>query len=295
MYVDRLLKVFITVVEQKNLTRAAEILYITQSAVSQNIKILEGQFNTTLINRNNKNMTLTKAGDILYSQAKKISDQYSLTERMIEDLQEGVSGPLNIGSGFTYGEYLLPKVISTFIKKYPDIIPKITIKNSARIVNQVKQRELDIGIIEKEIYDSQLVTIPFAKDDMVIIVPVTFPKENGDQISLSELTNKTWIIREIGSGTRVVGDNMFTRTKLAPKNVLEFGSTQLIKEIVKNGIGISYVSAVSVKDEIKQGTIKALTIKEYQDSRTFYYVTNKSQASTKALRTLINTIEIMNK
>lgn len=292
---DRLLKVFITVVEQKNLTRAAEILYITQSAVSQNIKLLEEQFNTTLINRTNKSMTLTKAGDILYNQAKIIIDQYSLTERMIEDLQKGVSGPLNIGSGFTYGEYLLPKVISTFIKEYPDIIPKITIKNSARIAKQVKQRDLDIGIIEKEIYDSQLVTIPFAKDKMVIIVPADFPKKNGEQISLNELEDKTWIIRESGSGTRVVGDNMFTRTKLAPKNVLEFGSTQLIKEIVKNGIGISYISEVSVKDEIKQGTIKALTIKEYQDSRTFYYVTNKSHASTKALRTLIDTIEIMNK
>jgi len=292
---DRLLKVFITVVEQKNLTRAAEILYITQSAVSQNIKLLEEQYNTTLINRKNKNMTLTKAGEILYNQGKIITDQYSLTERMIEDLQEGVSGPLNIGSGFTYGEYLLPKIMSTFIKSYPDIIPKITIKNSARIAKQVKQRDLDIGIIEKEIYDSQLITIPFAKDNMVVIVPADFPKKNGEQISLDELEDKTWIIRERGSGTRVVGDNMFIRTKLSPTKVLEFGSTQLIKEIVKNGIGISYISEVSVKEEIKHGTIKALTIKEYKDSRTFYYVTNRSQTSTKALRTLINTIEIMNK
>jgi|SRR5699024_1069575 len=288
---DRLLNVFIIVADQQNLTRAAEILYITQSAVSQNIKLLEGRFNTKLFNRENKQITLTKSGKILYSQSKKILNQYSLTGRMIEELQEGISGPLNIGSGFTYGEYLLPDAISVFIADHPKISPKITIKNSIRIANQVKQRELDIGIIEREIQDNQLTTIPFADDNMVIIVPPNFPKENGDVISLNELADQRWIIREKGSGTRQVTDHMFTRTKLTPKSVLEFGSTQLIKATVQNGVGISYTSEVSVKKEIKLGRVKALTIKEYQDSRTFYYVTNKSQPTTKALETLISTIE----
>ena len=288
---DRLLLVFLTVVEKGNLTRAAEKLFITQSAVSQNIKILEEQYNTKLLDRTNKSIKMTKAGEILYLHAKQIMNQYALAGRMIDELQDGITGSLNIGSGFTYGEYFLPDVISTFIKEYPKINPKITIKNSIRIANQVKQRDLDIGIIEREIFYDELLTVPFSQDDMIIIVPSNFPKNNGDVIPLNELEEQTWIIRENGSGTRQVTDTMLARTKLSPTRVLEFGSTQVIKETVKNGIGISYTSKVAVKEELEKGVIKGLTIEGYQDARTFYYVTNKSQPSSKALERFIETLE----
>lgn len=287
---DRLLHVFITVAEQKNLTRAAEKLFITQSAVSQNIKLLEEHFNSKLLDRTNKRIQLTKSGEILYLHAKQIMKQYSLAGRMIDELKEGVSGPLTIGSGFTFGEYLLPTIISAFILQHPKINPKITIKNSIRIANQVKQKQLDIGIIEREMFDDELLTVPFAEDDMVVIVPKDFPLDNGSEITVSELADLTWIIRESGSGTRQVTDTMFARTQLAPKKLLEFGSTQVIKETVKKGIGISFMSKVSVKDEIDRGVMKALTIDTYKDSRTFYYVTNKSQHATKALELFIQQI-----
>lgn len=174
---DRLLMVFLTVVEKGNLTRAAEKLFITQSAVSQNIKILEDRFNTKLLDRTNKSIKMTKAGEVLHIHAQQILNQYALTARTIDELQDGITGSLNIGSGFTFGEYFLPDVISTFIKEYPKIQPKITIKNSIRIANQVKQNELDIGIIEREIFYDELLTVPFAQDDMVIIVPSHFPKK----------------------------------------------------------------------------------------------------------------------
>ncbi|PIC64146.1 LysR family transcriptional regulator [Sporosarcina sp. P13] len=288
---DRLLLVFLTVIEKGNLTRAAEKLFITQSAVSQNIKLLEEQFNAQLLDRTNKRIKLTKAGEILYLHAKQIMNQYALAGRMIDELKEGITGSLTIGSGFTFGEYFLPDVISTFIKDHPNINPKITIKNSIRIANQVKQKDLDIGIIEREIFYDELLTVPFSQDDMVVIVPADFPKNNGDVIPLSELAEQTWIIRENGSGTRQVTDTMFARTKLAPKRVLEFGSTQVIKGTVKNGIGISYTSKVAVKEELEKGVIKALTIEGYKDARTFYYVTNKSQPSSKALELFIETLE----
>lgn len=155
----------------------------------------------------------------------------------------------------------------------------------------MKQRDLDIGIIEREIFYEELLTVPFSQDDMVIIVPSNFPKNNGDVIPLSELAEQTWIIRENGSGTRQVTDTMLARTKLAPTRVLEFGSTQVIKETVKNGTGISYTSKVAVKEELEKGVIKGLTIEGYKDARIFYYVTNKSQPSSKALERFIETLE----
>ncbi|MFI8577838.1 LysR substrate-binding domain-containing protein [Rossellomorea aquimaris] len=286
---DRLLNIFITVVEEKNLTRAGEKLFITQSAISQNLKILEGRYNAQLLNRTNKQISLTKAGEILYFHARQIINQYTLTERLICELQEGISGPLNIGSGFTFGEYLLPDLISKFIAKHPKIRPKITIKNSIRIANQVKENDLDIGIIEREVTDDILQTTPFAEDDMVVIVPTNFI--NNDEADIRYLSDKTWIIRENGSGTRQVTDNMFNNTGINPKNILEFGSTQIIKEAVRKGLGVSYISKLAVQSELKKGTIKSLTLENYKDTRKFYYVINKSQPSTKILELFIDTID----
>ncbi|WP_233879547.1 LysR family transcriptional regulator [Virgibacillus halodenitrificans] len=284
---DRLLRIFTTVVEKENLTRAAEKLFITQSAVSQNIRLLEEKFNTKLLERNNKSVKLTKTGEILYFHARQIINQYSLAERLIDEMQNGISGPLNIGSGFTFGEYLLPDLISQLITEYPKITPKITIKNSYRIANQVKQKDLDIGIIEREISDDSIITIPFSEDDMVVIVPVDFSNNNGEEVSIGDLSDKTWIIRESGSGTRQVTDIMMDHTKLKPASVLEFGSTQLIKETVKKGIGVSYVSKSTVQEEIQKGTLKSVDIKNYRDTRRFYYVINKLQPSTKTVEVFI--------
>ncbi|MBN8208926.1 LysR family transcriptional regulator [Bacillus sp. NTK071] len=285
---DRLLTIFITVVEEKNLTRAGEKLFITQSAISQNLKILEKNFNAQLLHRTNKQISLTKAGEILYSHGRQILNQYSLAERLIHELHEGISGPINIGSGFTYGEYLLPDLISRFITNHPKIRPKITIKNSIRIANQVKENNLDIGIIEREVTDDLIQTKPFAEDEMVIIVPTTFIHDEADK---SHLSNKTWIIREEGSGTRQVTDNMFNKTGINPKRILEFGSTQLIKEAVKKGLGVSYISKMAVQNELEKEIIKSVSIDNYKDTRKFYYVTNKSQPSTKILDLFINTLE----
>ncbi|RBP02506.1 LysR family transcriptional regulator [Rossellomorea aquimaris] len=286
---DRLLNIFITVVEEKNLTRAGEKLFITQSAISQNLKILERKFNAQLLNRTNKQISLTKPGEILYFHARQIINQYTLTERLIYELQEGISGPLNIGSGFTFGEYLLPDLISKFITKHPKIRPKITIKNSIRIANQVRENDLDIGIIEREVTDDLLQTTPFAEDDMVVIVPTNFINHN--EADIRYLSDKTWIIRENGSGTRQVTDNMFNNTGINPKNILEFGSTQIIKEAVRKGLGVSYISKLAVQSELKKGTIKSFPLENYKDTRKFYYVINKSRPSTKILEMFIDTID----
>lgn len=287
---DRLLNVFITVAESESLTRAAEKLFITQSAVSQNIKILEEKYKTPLLARTNKKIKLTKSGEILYFHARQILNQYALVDRLINEFQEGISGPLIIGSGFTFGEYMLPEIISKFITQHPKIDPKITIKNSIRITNQVKHKDLDIGIIEREIIDDALHTVPFAEDEMVVIAPADFPYQNGDEIEVECLADLTWIIRESGSGSRQATDHMYNVTKLSPKRFFEFGSTQVIKETVQKGIGISYTSKISVNKELEEGTIKALTIKDYKDTRKFYYIINKFQPTTKTLDIFIDMI-----
>jgi DNA-binding transcriptional LysR family regulator len=279
---DHHLLVFVHVADKKNFSRAAEELHITQSAVSLNIKNLEQNYGVKLFDRTNKYVRLTKAGEILYYHAKEILGQYARAKRLIEDLSNTANGPLTIGSGYTFGEYLLPRIISSFKTLYPQIRPKITIKNSNRIAAQILRQELDLGIVEGDIKHSNIVAEPFAQDEMVIIVPTYHKLADKKEVGIEEIASETWIIREIGSGSREVTDRMFSEAGISPDSIMEFGSSQIIKEAVEAGLGISFISEWVIRKEISFGTLCSLRIKNHSIKRNFSFVTHASQFHTKA-------------
>ena len=184
---DQNLLTFVTVIEKESFTKAAEELFISQSAVSLQIKSLEKKYRVKLFDRTNKYIRLTKAGEILYVHAKEIMKQYNKAERLIDDLFFKASGPLYIGSSYTFGEYVLPEMIAQFKDIYPDIIPNISIRNSKRIAEQVLQQEIDIGILEGKVEHTDLAVQSFAQDEMAVIVPATHRLADQDEVEFSEL------------------------------------------------------------------------------------------------------------
>lgn len=134
---DRQLHVFVTVAEMENFSRAAEELHMTQPAVSQYIQSFERTMGTNLLERSNKFVRLNKAGEIVYHHAKEILGLYTKMHYLIDDLTNKTSGPLSIGASYTFGEYVLPHVIAKMHKKYPLIIPTITIGNTKEVANLV--------------------------------------------------------------------------------------------------------------------------------------------------------------
>ncbi|UJF36126.1 LysR family transcriptional regulator [Paenibacillus hexagrammi] len=145
---DHQLLALVSVAEERSFTRAAEKMYISQPAISQHIQLLESRYDVKLLDRTNKHVMLTKAGEVVYQHAKEILNTYSLMEQLVKDLKEDPSGPLYIGASFTFGEYVLPHLIAGFRKQYPRIEPHISIDNTLTVVKQVVQGELDVGIIE---------------------------------------------------------------------------------------------------------------------------------------------------
>ncbi len=279
---DALLVTFITVVERNNFTKASEELHLTQSAVSREIQVLEKKYGVKLFDRTNKYVRLTKAGEILYHHAKDILIQYDRVEKLIHDLAHSAQGVLEIGSGYTFGEYLLPRVIQEFKLLYPSIIPKITIKNSHRIASQVLRRELDIGIVEGKLEMQGLVAIPFARDEMVVIVSPAHRLAGRAVVEIGELGSETWILRERGSGTREVTNRVFSDVGLSPTSIMEFGSSQVIKESVEAGLGISILSEWTIRKEVKYGILSALKVRDVPISRDVCYVLPVTQFRTRA-------------
>ena len=268
------LRVFVTVVERENFSRAAEELHMTQPAVSQYIRMLEREIGTKLLERSNKYVRLNKAGEIVYHHAKEILGLYEKMQSLVDDLTNNAKGALSIGASYTFGEYVLPHIIAKMNEKYPLIEPTIRIGNTKEIEECVKSHQLDVGIVEGMITSDHLLTEPFAEDVMHIVVASNHRfAGNTEEIEVSELYGETWIVREHGSGTRSATDDMFRLLELKPKKMMEFGSTQLIKESVEAGLGISLLSRWSIRKELTLGTLHKIKVKGLPFTREFSIVT----------------------
>jgi len=288
---DQYLEVFIKVVEKENFSKAAEELHMTQPAVSQYIRNLEEAVGTRLLERSNKFVRLNKPGEIVYHHAKEILALYTKMQYLVDDLTQNTSGPLSIGASYTFGEYILPHIVARLKEAYPNIQPSIIIHNTKDIVELVRTHQLDVGVIEGVISDVGLYSETVSEDNMVVVASANHPLvKEGKQLWLSDLETETWILREKGSGTRQAAENMFKNNHFFPRNIMEFGSTQLIKESVEAGLGISLLSKWAIVKELTHSYMCPLKVKELPFRRDFSYITH-SPFQTKALKSFIETLK----
>ncbi|RNF40359.1 LysR family transcriptional regulator [Planococcus salinus] len=285
------LEVFLKVVEMKSFSKAAEQLHMTQPAVSQYIRSLEDTMGVKLLERTNKYVRLNKAGKIVYHHAKEMKEIHGKMVRLIDDLTHQASGPLSIGASYTFGEYILPKIIAAIKAQYPDISPAVTIGNTAKIAELVTNHQLDVGVVEghfKEVSDLQ--SEAFAKDRMVIVASATHPlTQLKEPITTNHLTEQTWILRETGSGTREAAENVFKQLGFYPSAVMHFSSTQPIKSMVEAGVGISLLSDWAIQKELDYGHLKILDVPGLPYARNFSIVTG-SPFQTKALSAFLELV-----
>ncbi|QCR32507.1 LysR family transcriptional regulator [Lysinibacillus sp. SGAir0095] len=284
---DQQLHVFVTVAEMKNFSRAAEKLHMTQPAVSQYIQSFERTMGAKLLDRSNKIVQLNQAGEIVYHHAKEILGLYTKMHYLIDDLANKPSGPLSIGASYTFGEYVLPDIIAKMHDKYPLITPTISIGNTKDIANLVLGHQLDVGIVEGEFSNKNLLIEPFAEDLLYLVTSSTHRlAQKNNEIDSTELEEETWIVRENGSGTREVTEKMFKLCKMTPQKTLEFGSTQLIKESVEAGLGVSLLSYWTIRKECSMGSLSVINLNYLPIKRNFSVVL-RSPFQTKALQVFL--------
>ena len=277
---DQTLLVFVTVVDKKSFTRAADVLHMTQPAVSQYVQLLEKSVGTKLLDRSNKYVQLNKAGEIVYHHANEIIGLYTQMQNLVDDTINKASGKLAIGASYTFGEYVLPHIIAYLQIHYPLIKPKITIANTARISEWVASRQLDVGIVDGEVHHHNLPMEAFA-DDLMYIVATAAAHEVARERKISDLQNETWIVREESSGTREATERMFSDLKFHPRKIMEFGSTQIIKESVQAGLGITLLSHCTIQKELSLGILKVVDVPGTPFQRKFSLITPPTRFKTK--------------
>ncbi|EPZ48311.1 MULTISPECIES: LysR family transcriptional regulator [Alicyclobacillus] len=282
---DQQLLAFVTVADEQSFTRAAEKLHISQPAISQHIQALEQRLDIKLLDRTNKYVRLNKAGEVAYHHAREILSLYSHMTRLIQDLKEEASGTLAIGASFTFGEYVLPHIIARFRSQYPKIDPTITIANTHTVVEQVSRGELDIGIVEGHAgHEGSVEVTAFAEDTVVVVASSTHPLASVSRATAAELERECWIVREQGSGTREVTDRVFQEFGIHPRAMIEYGSTQVIKESVEAGLGITLLSTWAIRKELTCQTLKAIPFAERPITRQFSMVQRKSDFYPKSIQ-----------
>jgi LysR family transcriptional regulator, transcriptional activator of the cysJI operon len=286
MSVDAL-KVFKTVVEQKNFSKAADLLYISQPAVSMQIRNLENEFGAKLIHRTSKQLMLTYSGEILYAKATQILNLYEEAKQEINLLRNEVGGTLKIGASFTIGEYVLPAILGEYTSQYPNVHVEVSISNTEEILNGVKNG-LDLGLVEGNVEGQDFILTPFMTDEMVLIAPNSHSLAKVRLIQDTEvLQNQTWIFREAGSGTRAYTDLLIQELGLKVNRSFVFSSSQAIKEGVINGLGISFVSTLIVKKELEHHELTLVRIKGKQILRNFSIIRRDSSIESKAIETFL--------
>lgn len=260
---DRRLQVFHTVARVMSFTKAAEILHMTQPAVTFQIKQLEDAFNTRLFDRTHNKITLTEAGRVVYDYAEQILESYAKMANDVKDLTSDITGALVIGASTTIAEYLLPRLLGVFKKQFPDVTLRLQVGNTDAIVSMVENNLLDLGIVEAPVYNKNLEVITCRLDELVVIVPPDHPLAAFDTIRPEQLTQYPFILREEGSGSRAVIDEYMRNAGMNFIDfdiVMELGSPESVKMAVESEVGVAITSRTTLSKEIKLGTLKAIPL-----------------------------------
>lgn len=270
------LKVFLSVVEYGNFTRAAESLHMTQPAVSQHIRALEQDLDAYLIERTNRMVRLTRAGEIVHDHALRMVGIEDSMRRLVDDLSNTIGGPLRIGASYSIGEYMLPGILAEFCRVYPNVVPDIEIGNTQHIGSLVSSRQLDLGFVEGHYAGADVQTETLGEDTLILVGSQNHRLIETEVATASDIAEECWLVREEGSGTRSVTDNVLQQYQISPRRTMTFSSTQAIKEAARAGLGISVLSIWTVQTELSLGMLQPIHFSGMPIRRTLYVVTQSS-------------------
>jgi DNA-binding transcriptional LysR family regulator len=261
---DRRLQVFHAVAKQLSFTKAAEILFMTQPAVTFQIKQLEEHFNTRLFDRGHGRIALTPAGELVLTYAERILGLSSEMDVRLAEMTGEIGGSLLVGASTTIAEFMLPRILGEFKSAYPNVRPRLVVANSETIETRVAEHTLDIGFIESPSHQPNLETEICCDDELQVVCSPKFPLAKFKELAPQQLTDFPYVSREPGSGTREFTDEYLHKAGIASdqmKLVMEMGSPVALNGVVETGLGFAIASIGSVRKAQRLGDLISIPLK----------------------------------
>jgi len=255
---DRRLQVFHAVAKHLSFTKAADALFMTQPAVTFQVRQLEEHFNTRLFDRTQGRITLTPAGAIALEYAERILTLSAELEAQMRESGGQVAGPLLIGASTTIAEYLLPQVLGEFKARFAAVVPRLFVANSESVQERVAERSLDLGFIEGESRLPSLASEVCCEDELQVVCAPSHALAGRSVVVPRLLMEHAYISREPGSGTREVIDRFLEKAGLARDSlqvVMEASSPEALKGLVATGLGFTIMSRATVTKEARLGEL----------------------------------------
>lgn len=272
------LRVFASVFRHKSFSKAAEELHLSQPTVSDHVKALEEELNCKLFDRLSRKIIPTKEAGVLLGRAAEIIEKVEGIQGLLGEFKRELAGQLIIGASTIPATYILPGLIASYRKRHPGVFFEIVISDSRGIIDKVAGHDLLLGVAGAKLDSAQVHYSTFLDDELIAIAPPSFTGSRS--LGLREVTALPMVMREQGSGTRREFEKILVKEGIDPQQlsiVGLFGSTDAIKQAVKEGMGISIVSRRAVRDELKCNMLREIKIRDAGMKRQFFIVTHRKR------------------
>ena len=256
------LKVFCDVVETKSFSVAASQNYVTQSAVSQQIRMLEEKYGKQLLERTRGNVQLTPAGEILYQVSKEIVQRYQDLEGRLQDVAKVVAGTVRVATVHSIGLYELSTQLKRFLKAYPQVQLQLGYSRSSKIYEDALKGGIDLGIVAYPSRRPGITTIPLREDRLVLVVPPAHAFAKHRTISTNRLAGEALVGFDRDIPTRRETDRVLRKHGIDPRYVTELDNVEVMKRVVEIGLGIAILPEQAVRPEVKGGTLVTVQLSD---------------------------------
>ncbi len=278
-------KIFVAVCDAMNMTAAAESLFMSQSAVSQAIAELEKYYDVRLFERLSRKLFLTQAGGKLLSYSRHMIRMNTDIEKDMKAMQ--LNSPIRLGASVTIGANVLPALVAAFKRKNPETGVEVFEDNTEQVEKRLLSDKTDIGLVEGETNSPDVLCMPFMHDELVLICGNKHRFVNLTVIQPQELEKEDFIIREKGSGTRKMFEEVMKEHQLSWKAAWTCNNADTIKAAVIEGLGVSVISKMAVAKEINSGELYMKRIEGVRFDRKFKIIYHKNKYLTVPMRNLI--------
>ncbi len=285
------LKVFCDVVETGSFSVAASQNFITQSAVSQQLRALETKYHCKLLERSRGGAKPTPQGAILYKASREIIDKYQDVEAELQHSCDVIGGHLRVAIVYSVGLHELPAYLKEYLRNYPEVNVHVEYSRPNKIYENVIAQQIDLGIVAYPQKHPQIVSIPIRKDTLVLACPPDHPLAGAKKIPVSKLEGEPFVAYEKDIATRKATDQLLKANHVTVKYVAEYDNIETIKRAVEIGQGVAIVPVPAIRQEIDQGTIRIANLADVDLARPLGIIHKRSRHLSPAAEKFIEIVK----
>lgn len=256
------LRAFYQVAKCQNVSLAARQLFVSQPAVTAQVKLFEESCGLKLFKRKGRNLILTDEGETIFNFSKKIFEYEQKIEDAVAQMKELKKGSLRLGSARTYARYFMPFLLTGFRDAFPHIKIHLDEGSSREMIHSLIELKNEVVIIAKADEHPNIAFVPFSREELVLILPPNHRLTNRGRIGFEQFAQEPIIMKDPGSGTRKLVDELFAENECSPNILMETGDAEIIKLLVQHGEGVSFLVKEAVAVELQEKKLVTVPLKK---------------------------------